>query len=123
MGFLFVVDCPFPPLVTMVLRLFECRFMKSGNDCARTIVFRPGKSGSSPQVTTRVLSPMGKTARSEEHTSELQSLTNLVCRLLLVPSITEMYTLSLPTLFRSHGLFVRRGLPVSAFGDNGLALV
>src|SRR5258706_15021874 len=27
--------------------------------------------------------PGGKTDRSEEHTSELQSLTNLVCRLLL----------------------------------------
>src|SRR5262249_57322548 len=30
-----------------------------------------------------VVSAMGKTTRSEEHTSELQSLTNLVCRLLL----------------------------------------
>src|SRR5437016_3123120 len=33
--------------------------------------------------------------RSEEHTSELQSLTNLVCRLLLDPPTTEIYTLSL----------------------------
>src|SRR5258706_3846712 len=29
------------------------------------------------------LTPNGSLARSEEHTSELQSLTNLVCRLLL----------------------------------------
>src|SRR5437016_2728315 len=33
--------------------------------------------------------------RSEEHTSELQSLTNLVCRLLLDAPSTEIYTLSL----------------------------
>src|SRR3989339_807905 len=30
--------------------------------------------------------------RSEEHTSELQSLTNLVCRLLLVKKIKHKYT-------------------------------
>src|SRR5689334_4638717 len=34
-------------------------------------------------------------ARSEEHTSELQSQFHLVCRLLLDPSTTEIYTLSL----------------------------
>src|SRR5690242_15972576 len=33
--------------------------------------------------------------RSEEHTSELQSHVNLVCRLLLDPPPTELYTLSL----------------------------
>src|SRR5690242_13157400 len=33
--------------------------------------------------------------RSEEHTSELQSHVNLVCRLLLEPSTTGLYTLSL----------------------------
>src|SRR5687768_7819159 len=33
--------------------------------------------------------------RSEEHTSELQSRLHLVCRLLLDPSPTEIYTLSL----------------------------
>src|ERR1035438_7752709 len=33
--------------------------------------------------------------RSEEHTSELQSLRHLVCRLLLDPATTEIYTLSL----------------------------
>src|SRR5438046_2945830 len=34
-------------------------------------------------------------SRSEEHTSELQSLTNLVCRLLLSPSPPLLSTLSL----------------------------
>src|SRR5690242_14952002 len=33
--------------------------------------------------------------RSEEHTSELQSHVNLVCRLLLDPATTEIYPLSL----------------------------
>src|ERR1035438_4491385 len=33
--------------------------------------------------------------RSEEHTSELQSLRHLVCRLLLDTATTEIYTLSL----------------------------
>src|SRR5262245_33893652 len=34
-------------------------------------------------------------ARSEEHTSELQSLRHLVCRLLLDPASSHTYTLSL----------------------------
>src|SRR5437899_2461258 len=34
-------------------------------------------------------------SRSEEHTSELQSLRHLVCRLLLDPALTEIYPLSL----------------------------
>src|SRR5437016_2229262 len=37
----------------------------------------------------------GNSARSEEHTSELQSLTNLVCRLLLDTAPSDIYTLSL----------------------------
>src|SRR5690606_39693817 len=38
--------------------------------------------------------------RSEEHTSELQSRENLVCRLLLEKKILKTYTL--PALQRSH---------------------
>src|SRR5262249_56980449 len=37
-------------------------------------------AGSSPEILVRL---RGSTVRSEEHTSQLQSLTNLVCRLLL----------------------------------------
>src|SRR5436853_191350 len=44
-----------------------------------------------PQRTAEVRGP----ARSEEHTSELQSLRHLVCRLLLDPAPTDIYTLSL----------------------------
>src|SRR4051812_22713654 len=36
-----------------------------------------------------------RTERSEEHTSELQSHVNLVCRLLLDPATPEIYPLSL----------------------------
>src|SRR5687768_5681804 len=39
--------------------------------------------------------------RSEEHTSELQSRLHLVCRLLLAPATTEIYTFPYTTLFRS----------------------
>src|SRR5438093_2924178 len=37
----------------------------------------------SPYAVTVLTQPAGQSCRSEEHTSELQSLTNLVCRLLL----------------------------------------
>src|SRR2546427_5767944 len=36
-----------------------------------------------PAVLERHLAPQGEVTRSEEHTSELQSQSNLVCRLLL----------------------------------------
>src|SRR5437016_4279623 len=49
----------------------------------------------SPRHHHRTRRPGGEHPRSEEHTSELQSLTNLVCRLLLVPPTPQIYTLSL----------------------------
>src|SRR5437016_7831043 len=42
-----------------------------------------GVTVSSLQVDSHCYTAVGFTYRSEEHTSELQSLTNLVCRLLL----------------------------------------
>src|SRR5438046_6898231 len=56
------------------------------NRAARTT---GAKSGLQPAITmlmaktSRVSAPQRGATRSEEHTSELQSLTNLVCRLLL----------------------------------------
>src|ERR1019366_10737166 len=50
-----------------------------------TTLFRSGRSGT-PRRTgscTKTRSGSSSACRSEEHTSELQSLTNLVCRLLL----------------------------------------
>src|SRR5437016_9449668 len=62
-------------------------------------------SGGSSVNTEPAAGEMLSTTRSEEHTSELQSLTNLVCRLLLekkkLPTMLEMLLLKmrlLPTL-------------------------
>src|SRR5438045_213189 len=44
----------------------------------------------------------GKAGRSEEHTSELQSLRHLVCRLLLVQRPPTFILFPYTTLFRSH---------------------
>src|SRR5690242_21100918 len=54
------------------------------SDAARTSTARPSRSKSCP-TRTRVA------ARSEEHTSELQSHVNLVCRLLLEKKKTGQY--------------------------------
>src|SRR5215213_4132145 len=42
-----------------------------------------GAASGGPQAFARVLTGFNYHGRSEEHTSELQSLTNIVCRLLL----------------------------------------
>src|SRR5262249_61332823 len=42
-----------------------------------------GRHRGVPDLEARAMKHPGMTLRSEEHTSELQSLTNLVCRLLL----------------------------------------
>src|SRR5258706_9375861 len=47
------------------------------------------------QPPPRSKAPCGTSSRSEEHTSELQSLTNLVCRLLLEKK-KKPYTISGP---------------------------
>src|SRR3989475_6321476 len=50
-----------------------------------------------PQSETRVR-PHPRVIRSEEHTSELQSQSNLVCRLLLEKKKTTKYTYTLSTV-------------------------
>src|SRR4051812_7959064 len=52
-----------------------------GEGGCRMMVPKPFPSGCDPTVTLQL--PSGETIRSEEHTSELQSHVNLVCRLLL----------------------------------------
>src|SRR5437016_10066604 len=55
--------------------------VKTPPSCATLIGGRPYRLA--PQKITSPSSTTESTWRSEEHTSELQSLTNLVCRLLL----------------------------------------
>src|SRR5258706_11949021 len=56
-----------------------------GSSLCRTAVFRDGQVESFPNRFSERKLPVivEDSDRSEEHTSELQSLTNLVCRLLL----------------------------------------
>src|ERR1035438_1639082 len=53
-----------------------------------------GRSNHYGRISLR-MGPYDFRPRSEEHTSELQSLRHLVCRLLLAPASTEIYYLSL----------------------------
>src|SRR2546427_1456487 len=48
-----------------------------------TTIHRPGSPGPPPRRTRRKGQRAATSRRSEEHTSELQSQSNLVCRLLL----------------------------------------
>src|SRR2546430_7657454 len=45
-------------------------------------------------------------SRSEEHTSELQSQSNLVCRLLLEKKKNNTHAINITTIFRSNALTV-----------------
>src|SRR5947208_2127294 len=62
---------------------------------ARSSTLAVAPSWNRPMARRPVLSFLRREIRSEEHTSELQSPDHLVCRLLLDPSTTEIYTLSL----------------------------
>src|SRR5689334_10611490 len=55
----------------------------------------PLATASIAQIHTALLANGRDVIRSEEHTSELQSQFHLVCRLLLAPPTTDIYTLSL----------------------------
>src|SRR5438046_6853554 len=79
---LFSVHVPASPTVSplslhdaLPISRFECN-PRAGGRASR----HPSGAGRPPAGSGRV---SARAARSEEHTSELQSLTNLVCRLLL----------------------------------------
>src|SRR5258706_14071082 len=55
----------------------------------------------SPRIRAASFAWAIRSARSEEHTSELQSLTNLVCRLLLEKKKTQNYLLFETVLLRT----------------------
>src|SRR5438046_3480013 len=75
-------------LIISLLSAFEsCGYVTEGLPVTRSHWENSQQLSDTPQVTTNTLSccttaGLGERAvRSEEHTSELQSLTNLVCRL------------------------------------------
>src|SRR5258706_2357708 len=53
-------------------------------------------------VTTAVHAPVRRSNRSEEHTSELQSLTNIVCRLLLEKKTVRFFSVRAPYAQRAN---------------------
>src|SRR5262249_60499074 len=86
---------PIPPLLLLLFFFFNdppptALYTLSLHDALPICSF-PAAGGSAPASSPSAISPRRaapassttRSARSEEHTSELQSLTNLVCRLLL----------------------------------------
>src|SRR5690242_19263029 len=90
-----------------------------------------------PAVRTRVMTALGRLyfsllqdyaraafwwqKRSEEHTSELQSHVNLVCRLLLAPANTALYTLSLHDALPISSTSGTSSTPTRPAGSRGSA--
>src|SRR2546430_17036804 len=60
----------------------KCRFRPSCHACARLGERAEARGSAEPRLAGRA-TPETSDLRSEEHTSELQSQSNLVCRLLL----------------------------------------
>ena len=58
---------------------------------------------------TGVVPPLSANIRSEEHTSELQSLTNLVCRLLLEKKKQKINTSLIRTYQHTTAYYTRQG--------------
>src|SRR5262249_58743035 len=70
--------------VSRAARQARCGSRASRRQILRGLPCRPGcQDASGARPGRRACRESGKALRSEEHTSELQSLTNLVCRLLL----------------------------------------
>src|SRR5260370_8521107 len=88
-----------PPRSTLFpyTTLFRSRFSTSATEWSRSA--RPTATGTSAATTSTSASstgsPTSSRRRSEEHTSELQSHLNIVCRLLLEKKKTQ--TLTAPT--------------------------
>src|SRR5258706_9757131 len=76
-----------PPRSTLFpyTTLFRSQRPRIGPNMLRPRIQAPtlSKLAAAKSLSTPVVPPAPRQARSEEHTSELQSLTNLVCRLLL----------------------------------------
>src|SRR5438093_5840232 len=61
--------------------------------------------------------PPARRARSEEHTSELQSLTNLVCRLLLEKKKKRVYKQKQPNNNKTEHGYIKRTNPTQPHKD------
>src|SRR5262249_57025614 len=81
--FLLIRHPPSSPLFPYTT-LFRSPIAMDDGIVLRADVYRPGADGRYPVILSHGVYAKGRgSPRSEEHTSELQSLTNLVCRLLL----------------------------------------
>src|SRR6266566_6555927 len=74
-----------------------------------TTLFRFRPRQYAPTITARRFAFAGIVARSEEHTSELQSPCKLVCRLLLEKKNTIHYSKTLPTTTTNRHLAGEHG--------------
>src|SRR5690606_39698188 len=72
-----------PVTVNLNFRQVRCRFHRGGSSTICTFEYGRSCSFSRLRVRTWESLPCLSSSRSEEHTSELQSRENLVCRLLL----------------------------------------
>src|SRR5260221_4854578 len=72
----------------------------------------PTPQSTSISVSEETINSAGETGRSEEHTSELQSHSDLVCRLLLEKKKNRRIVFYRPSWFRVRRL--RHGRPVPA---------
>src|SRR5205085_9960555 len=77
-----------------VSKLRSRRLSAMGKECLESVVLRKRRRRLAYSPCSRIRRAMR--LRSEEHTSELQSQSNLVCRLLLEKK-KEIYSSSLPT--------------------------
>src|SRR2546427_7829743 len=93
-----------PPRSTLFpyTTLFRSRSTESETVCTfeinRTSWFAAGRNAKKPSGRFR----SSKTVRSEEHTSELQSQSNLVCRLLLEKKKNKISNASPPPAFECN---------------------
>src|SRR5258706_7471124 len=69
------------------------------SNCPCTLRFLPGDYAKVAELAGRRQLRLNRQARSEEHTSELQSLTNLVCRLLLEKKKIKTYEYLLKSMY------------------------
>src|SRR5688572_31757547 len=84
---------PYTTLFRSEVRAFESRYLAQKQTISQAKLYNR-----SPEIADLALV---RSSRSEEHTSELQSQSNLVCRLLLEKKKIELLSLCFPLRIRS----------------------